>query len=431
MRSSVARERLRRAALCAFVIFAAGVSAASAQGTDPLEELIRRSIEIDERNFRNPVFRAVIRSVDPLVTAPTAGEFFQHLVALHTSTFPVPTSAGAFTYAFNPVTRTFARRASSLGPTFLDRATTIGRARAWTLGWSYQPLKFHSLDGVRLSDSPLYMAFSYPDGREARRTLSVELETHTHAFFGSFALSRDLDLTVVAPVSRISYRGTVTGENGGGFDTGRATSTGLGDVETRLKWSAWRTSRFDIGARYALRLPTGKDAIHSLERAQQKLAGLVSTRLGPVVAHVNAGYTFRVAGESPGAARTSAQLSGFLRQGSLSNEVDYRFGAEWAARSRLTLTADFVGRHVKDTIRFDPVRDDFTQPDPFDPDAPFGFYRTSMRPVATDMHVALAAGGAKYQMVGQTLLAFQVLFPLSSGGLKPGISTTIGWEFGF
>jgi hypothetical protein len=434
---------LREAAFCAVMLLTMAVAPASAQQIDeddPVIALFLRAVEIDERNARNPVFHAVVQSVGPLVTSHSAGEFFQHLLTLHTATFPVPTSGGSFTYVFDAATRTFSRQTPSFGPMFLDRAATIGRAGAWTAGVSYQSVRFDSLNGVPLSQA-MAMTFRYVDGRVKRRTLSMDLESRTVVLFGTVGLTRDLDAMVVVPTSTISYRGVIDWGDGTSFDTGDATSTSLGDLETRLKWTAWRSRRFEVGARYALRLPTGKDAIHSLERAQQKLTGLLSASLGGVTTHLNVGYVFRVAGETPGSARRNLQPDpfgpessnpfGFLPSGSLSNEANYGVGVEWPAHPRLTVTGEFIGRSITDTIRFDQVTGDFTQPDPFDPTAACCYYLTSMRPFAADMHIGFVSAGAKYQLIGQSLLSFQILVPVTSEGLKPGVSATVGWEVGF
>src|SRR5258705_11449843 len=54
------------------------------------------------------------------------GEAISDLVGLEVSTAPIGSSAGGFTFTFDPATRSFMRAAPSFGPMFGDRAITAG-----------------------------------------------------------------------------------------------------------------------------------------------------------------------------------------------------------------------------------------------------------------------------------------------------------------
>src|SRR5512138_2093989 len=58
------------------------------------------------------------------------GEVIADLVGLEVSTAPIGSSAGGFTFTFDPATRTFSRAAPSFGPMFGERAITAGEGRA-------------------------------------------------------------------------------------------------------------------------------------------------------------------------------------------------------------------------------------------------------------------------------------------------------------
>ena len=54
------------------------------------------------------------------------GAVIADLVGLEVSTAPIGSSAGGFTFTFDPVTRAFERAAPSFGPMFGERAITAG-----------------------------------------------------------------------------------------------------------------------------------------------------------------------------------------------------------------------------------------------------------------------------------------------------------------
>ena len=58
------------------------------------------------------------------------GDVIADLVGLEVSTAPIGSSAGGFTFTFDPVTRAFERAAPSFGPMFGERAITAGEGRA-------------------------------------------------------------------------------------------------------------------------------------------------------------------------------------------------------------------------------------------------------------------------------------------------------------
>src|SRR5688500_14304099 len=66
---------------------------------------------------------------------------FNTLMTLQLSTFPLGSGAGGFTYSFDPALGTFRRSTSSFGPSFAERATTIGRRR-FSGGFTYQYTRY-------------------------------------------------------------------------------------------------------------------------------------------------------------------------------------------------------------------------------------------------------------------------------------------------
>ena len=67
------------------------------------------------------------------------------------SSVPIPSSSGAFSFAWDRELDTFVRSEQSLGSIFAERAQTLGRGR-FNVGLSYQHVDFDTLDGEPLSN---------------------------------------------------------------------------------------------------------------------------------------------------------------------------------------------------------------------------------------------------------------------------------------
>ena len=80
----------------------------------------------------------------------------------------------------------------------------------------------------------------------------------------------------------------------------------------------------------------------------------------------------------------------------MANEAEYQIGGEWAPHAKLTLTGDVVGRHIRDTVRFVQATEDYTEPDPLDPERPYGYDLDYFLTAPTNENIVLASAGAKY-----------------------------------
>ena len=110
-----------------------------------------------------------------------------NLFAAQLSSFPLGSSAGGFTWTFQPVTGTFTRASDSFGPIFTERALTIGRNRL-NVGVNYQRATFDHLDGKKLTGGEIvgYTGLPYygtrpPDG-VFKEALDLELTTTRSAY---------------------------------------------------------------------------------------------------------------------------------------------------------------------------------------------------------------------------------------------------------
>src|SRR5262245_18488263 len=74
--------------------------------------------------------------------------------------YPLASSSGGFTYAFNPETGLLERNTKSFGPLFAERALTLGKNK-WNVGWIYTPAQYDTLDGVSLSNGDLVFTYHH------------------------------------------------------------------------------------------------------------------------------------------------------------------------------------------------------------------------------------------------------------------------------
>jgi hypothetical protein len=130
------------------------------------------------------------------------GEVIADLVGLEVSTAPLGSSAGGFTFTFDPVTRSFSRAAPSFGPMFGERAITAGEGRA-NFGINFIRTSYDTLDGVDLRDGSLQTAVLFVGSTPLYRgTVDLDVKTDTVVFFGNVALNGWFDLGMAIPYVR-------------------------------------------------------------------------------------------------------------------------------------------------------------------------------------------------------------------------------------
>ena len=175
-----------------------------------------------------------------------------------------------------------------------------------------------------------------------------------------------------------------------------------------------------VAAGVDVRLPTG-DAENLLGTGSTQFKGFLiasggKSRFSP---HVNAGYTFT--GDSD-------------TLGVLPDEINYAAGFDAAISSRLTLTADVVGRALLDAQRLVDTETVYR-------------YRTASEPAGTFPHtitreefatetgtlnLLLGSVGFKLNPTGRLLIAANLLFSLSKdNGLQDDLTPVIEIDYNF
>jgi hypothetical protein len=206
-----------------------------------------------------------------------------------------------------------------------------------------------------------------------------------------------------------------------------------------------------IGAAAAgeLRLPTGsQEELLGLGKVIPKLMFILDTTVDlwsaadsparsrrPLSPHFNLAYSW--AGDGPSLA---IPVPGGFRPGGgpvtdqpvqrvLSDEVNYTAGAEYGMKPKVTLSADVIGRWIRNTARFASY--------PYTGTAGGGIPTAVVSTVVSgpgSATILVAVAGAKIQVGGSTskwLVVGNVLFPLNQQGLQPGIVWTLGLDRAF
>jgi hypothetical protein len=122
-----------------------------------LPELILREITLPRPVTAELSHEAHFSPIDANeLNNPAVGivENFNKLMRVQLSTFPLGSSAGGFTYVFDDSLGTLRRASRSFGPSFAERALTIGRGRL-SGGMTYQHTRYDSFEGQTLDDGSI------------------------------------------------------------------------------------------------------------------------------------------------------------------------------------------------------------------------------------------------------------------------------------
>lgn len=473
---------VRFAMLCSVLgLLGAGEAGAQSQQT-PLAGMFVRLFDLSTINRTDPA--TGVQHEPHFIVGESLKETTREMnvaLAAQLASFPLSSSSGGFSYTVNergevvPTSSTF-------GPTFAERAITIGRRKV-NAGFSFQATNYSSFEGVDLDSgglsfirehndccpagagNPTSVANLTPDFEKdlLRSDLSAKIETRTSAFFANIGITNRFDLGVAIPIVRVAMDARVDAhiiragsgatstthsfDNGGDSitlsDSGSA--TGLGDVLLRGKYNFFRDGASAVAGGVELRLPTGdKDDLLGTGATQTRLSIIASGEYGIFSPHANVGYTFSKGETSAAAANFEldaatyhlSTIPNFNPSGvdlSVPDEINFTAGLSVGVTPRVTLGFDMVGRSLRDVARFE-LRDttypnrapasqptaSFVEPDEF-----------SLRDANGTLTTVLGVVGGKFNLGGSLLLNATVLFPMSKGGLKPKVTPVIGIDYVF
>ena len=384
--------------------------------------------------------RDAIRDLIPGST-PTEVSAVASSVVMQIASVPIGSSSGAFTYEQNKETGEVSLKAFGFGPSFAERPTTLGKAGAFTFGTTFQRTVFRTFEGVNLRGG--LTAEVHLDGRPVRQlfTAAIDFSTATTSFVATAGLTRDIDVAVSVPWVRLSLAGMRTSGTGSTLGAGtivrEVEAAGIGDILVRGKWAPWQTERGAIAAAFEARLPTGdQEQLIGTDGVRSKVLFLGSTTAGIVSPHVNLSYQFG----GPGA-RVREVPDGLdeLVDARVGAELGYTVGVEIAAHPSLTLSADVLGRSLRNAARFR-FEERGLGADQGTPETRASLAQLSqlgrasiysLNPRVDSLNRWMLAVGAKTAVFGSGLIRLDVLGSLNDAGLKPGLTTVLGMEYTF
>jgi hypothetical protein len=379
-----------------------------------------------------------------VVSNGTVISFLTNSIGSNVANVPVSATSGGSTFSFEggvPV-----RTSTSAGPIFGERAQTLGRGRVLA-GLSRTGVSFKALRGVDLdnmqftfthanSDFPGCDAIAQGDcsllgvpaleNETIDLALSLEVRLTVTAFLLTYGIADRVDVGVALPIVSTSLDGATTAQINpfgpppathffGGTPEDpvlsasrfvRASATGLGDVDARVKVNLRRSEPVAVAVLGDVRFPTGseEDLLGSGAFAARGLA-IVSARFGNFSPHANIGYQYR-----GGEFETDAVL------GTLG--FDHLL-APWA-----TFAVDLISQlQVGDS----PLQ----VPAPVVVQSPY--VRTILPTTIPDRRDDVVDGSVGVKLTTATGLTAVVngQWPLNRGGLRPDLIWTVGLEYNF
>jgi hypothetical protein len=368
-------------------------------------------------------------------------DFFNAAIASNIANIPLSSTVSSQT--FRIVDGVPTPTSNSFGPIFAERAQTIGRGRL-KAGVNYSRLRFSSVRGIPLdqvklnfvhqnSDFPgcdtIFGAdctlYGVPQFENDLMTLSLDLnmDADVFAFFGTFGVTDWLDLSFAVPIVDFQLRGSSVGTMtpstdpafhffGGTQDDPGLTAnsqtfgqtTGLGDIAMRLKALLVSGENWDLGLLADARAPTG-DEENFLGTGEWNVGGLliISGQFSDFSPHANVGYEYR---------------GGKLEQ----DQVELITGFDQKLADWATLAVDLLAA-------FKVGNQQLVFPQPVTYESPFVRAVEVTNIPNTRDDIIDGSLGFKFQTGAGLIIITNVLVPLNDGGLRSGVTPTIGLEY--
>jgi hypothetical protein len=323
------------------------------------------------------------------------------------TTLPTGASSAGFTYRFNPSLGTLERTTTNFGPSFVERAVTSGKGRV-AFGTTWQYASFTRLDDRRLDDEGLVTtANRFLDEADAfdveRLTLAVRSQIVTGS--ATVGVTDRLDVAVAVPFVWLDLEGTRTDTyRGSSFLQAQAmaSSSGFGDVAVRAKYHFFDRGGARLAAAGEVVLPTGREEdLLGAGRSATRVMAIASVEREYVGLHANLGLGF----------------------GGVSDEITYAAAITVAPAPRVTVAAEFTGRHLDDIGRISEI----SAPHP----SIAGIETVRLSAGELGMDVVNAGGSFKWNVGGAWLVKASVLMPATSAGLTSRARTTVGIDYAF
>ena len=360
--------------------------------------------------------------LDPASAAADSGDalVITQAIGSQLSTFPLGSSAGGFSWTFDPSVGIFTSSTSSFGPIFAERALTVGRTKL-NFGLNYQWATYDEFAGKGLRSREIVFFSPTPSGLIGEDALLLKVSAGTASMFANYGVTDRLDAGVVVPIVHASVDADLSfvfrdtdGSQVGAFEThtaGKGSKTGIGDIVLRGKYRVTNLRGGGIAAGLDLRLPSGdEDNLLGIPGTQAKVYGIASWTAQGISPHINIGYTFSRANDQ------AQDGNPVLLEPPA--ELNYAIGADIAVNSRITLAGDLVGRTLRDVARL-----------AFGDVGLGGTFQEFHLAGSGNLNVPLASVGAKFNVWRNLLISGNLLFSLTSGGLRDKVTPVIGFDY--
>jgi len=143
-------------------------------------------------------------------------------LAAQLSTFPLASSAGGFTYRYDPALGTFTRATDSFGPIYAERADTIGKGK-FNFGLNFSHFTFDRIDDLSLPNGDAQIVLRHQDLPPAGCCLQpffegdvivtqnrLKIQTDITAFTMAYGVTDHLDVGAAIPLVKVQIDALTT-----------------------------------------------------------------------------------------------------------------------------------------------------------------------------------------------------------------------------
>jgi Putative MetA-pathway of phenol degradation len=400
---------------------------------------------------------------------------FNEALANQLSSFPRASSAGGFTYQFDPSLGVFTRATDSFGPVYADRADTIGKGK-FNLGVNYSHFDFQRINDLSLSDGDVKLVFQHVDvggiyvqGDVITANLFLDLKTDIAAFVMTYGVSDRFDVGAAVPIVRVdlsahmdaTIQRLATGPSDTDFHIHKFTgadpthrtfqesghASGVGDIVLRGKFRVLGGKAGGLAVGADVRLPTGEERDLLGTGATEARASLTgSLHLGTFSPHINGGYTWST---NPPDDRTPDERNPAdggtpLPRLTIPDQIDYTVGFDWAVHPRVTVAVDVLGRTFRNTQIVRVENQTFTavtgdskggacecMPEGQQPPQTVTAVFPRLTATPGDSSTLLGSIGIKINPFSNLLVTLNTLFSLKREGLQTRVAPLVGLDYSF
>jgi hypothetical protein len=357
------------------------------------------------------------------LTAPSSQNFgfLNEAVGNQIGSLPLASPASGIIYVNDPRLNLPVPSSETLGPILTQRAETIGAHKIFVAG-TYQFFRFGSIDGISLKDLPIFLQLQ-GGGAVTTSNNRLDLTVNQFAMYLTVGLADRVDFSVAVPVLDVHERFTSSGVE---YLLSSATvqafqdivksghASGIGDTVLAIKGTVWKPFRGGLAVGSELRLPSG-DETNFLGSGAVGIKPFVSLTYGKRVSpHFNLSYEFN--------GKTALITDALGNKDDLADRLSYSAGADWGAKTWLTIAGDLLFQRVLDARRVRVVNQTITNPKITFP---------TIEPFSASYNRSDLSIGAKVKPLGNLVLTGNVVVRLDQEGLRSRYVPLLGVSYTF